>query len=32
MAAGERSAIYLAAVGILLGALVALFLPRKRKI
>ncbi|WP_200634259.1 MFS transporter [Paenibacillus sp. S28] len=32
LAEGNRTAIYLAALGILLGALVALFLPRKRKI
>jgi EmrB/QacA subfamily drug resistance transporter len=30
IAMGERTAIYLAALGILLGAIVALFLPRKR--
>ncbi|WP_248928004.1 MFS transporter [Paenibacillus hamazuiensis] len=30
IAAGERTAIYLAALGILLGAVVALFLPRKQ--
>lgn len=30
ISAGERTAIYLAALGILLGAIVALFLPRKR--
>ncbi|WP_248924765.1 MFS transporter [Paenibacillus hamazuiensis] len=30
VAAGERTAVYLAALGILLGAVVALFLPRKR--
>lgn len=32
LAEGNRTAIYLAALGILLGAVVALFLPRKRKI
>lgn len=30
VAAGERTAIYLAALGILLGALVALFMPQRR--
>ncbi|GIO66055.1 MFS transporter [Paenibacillus cookii] len=32
LAQGNRTAIYLAALGILLGAVVALFLPRKRKV
>ncbi|WP_309119855.1 MFS transporter [Paenibacillus sp.] len=32
IAAGERTAIYLTAIGILLGAVVALFLPRKRNV
>ncbi|MFD1956834.1 MFS transporter [Paenibacillus thailandensis] len=32
LAEGNRTAIFLAALGILLGAIVALFLPRKRKI
>ncbi|MBE1440920.1 MFS transporter [Paenibacillus sp. OAS669] len=32
LAEGNRSAIYMAALGILLGAIVTLFLPRKRKI
>lgn len=31
LAAGNRTAIYLAAIGILLGAIIALFLPRKQK-
>lgn len=32
LAAGNRTAIYLAAIGILLGAIITLFLPRKLKI